>query len=153
MKNLWGTLVLLVVLLSHVQSGGIPMSDHTDSSKEHYNRHWSAPEDARKRKNPLPGDEDSINRGSDLYRRHCASCHGEDAEGDGPAAGMINPRPANLRKMSGRHSDGDFAWKIENGRGPMPAWKNILSKDQVWDLVNFIQSLSVIGEVQHDSAY
>jgi mono/diheme cytochrome c family protein len=44
--------------------------------------------------------------------------------------------------MAGMHTDGDIAWKIENGRGPMPAWKNILNHDQIWDLVNYIQSLS-----------
>jgi mono/diheme cytochrome c family protein len=43
--------------------------------------------------------------------------------------------------MAGLHTDGDLAWKITNGRGAMPAWKDMLGKNQVWDLVNYIQSL------------
>ena len=29
----------------------------------------------------------------DLYLRHCAVCHGPDGRGDGPAAGLLSPRP------------------------------------------------------------
>jgi mono/diheme cytochrome c family protein len=29
----------------------------------------------------------------DLYRRHCAVCHGSGGRGDGPAAGLLSPRP------------------------------------------------------------
>jgi len=36
---------------------------------------------------------------------------------------------------------GDFAWKIANGRGLMPGFKDHLTKEQIWDLTNFIQSL------------
>ncbi|HYM67436.1 MAG TPA: c-type cytochrome, partial [Patescibacteria group bacterium] len=28
-----------------------------------------------------------------LYRRHCAVCHGIAGRGDGPAAGLLSPRP------------------------------------------------------------
>jgi len=28
-----------------------------------------------------------------LYERHCAECHGAGGRGDGPAAGMLSPRP------------------------------------------------------------
>jgi mono/diheme cytochrome c family protein len=30
---------------------------------------------------------------SALYERHCADCHGAGGRGDGPAAGMLSPRP------------------------------------------------------------
>ena len=43
--------------------------------------------------------------------------------------------------MSGMHEDGDIAWKIAVGRGAMPGFKEKLSQEQIWDLVNFIQSL------------
>jgi mono/diheme cytochrome c family protein len=138
MKSIRGTIVLILALSVSAQADGMNMNDHFDSNKGQGNGHWSAPEEARKLKNPVPGDADSIDRGKDLYRRNCLSCHGEDAEENDPVADVITPKPANLKKMSSMHSDGDFAWKIENGRGPMPAWKNILTKNEVWDLVNFI---------------
>jgi len=43
--------------------------------------------------------------------------------------------------MAGHHSDGELARKISNSRGVMPAWKDMLGKNQVWDLVNYLQSL------------
>jgi mono/diheme cytochrome c family protein len=137
----------------YAQAGGMPLKKHIDSKKGEDQGHWSAPEEAMKRKNPIPGSTNSINRGRDLYSSNCLSCHGENAEGDGPAADMITPKPANLRNMSGTHSDGYFAWKIENGRDPMPAWKNILTKEQIWDLVNYIQSFSGSNAVQHNSTH
>jgi mono/diheme cytochrome c family protein len=43
--------------------------------------------------------------------------------------------------MAPMHPAEDFFWKIANGRGAMPAWKNSLSENQIWDLVNYIKSL------------
>ena len=70
------------------------------------------------------------------------SYHGKSAMGDGPLAKTLSPTPTNLKMMSGMHPDGDFAWKINYGRGPMPGWKDILHEDDVWNVVNYIQSLS-----------
>jgi mono/diheme cytochrome c family protein len=104
-------------------------------------KHWSAPPGAAGRLNPIPRTEESIMRGNTLFLRYCTGCHGVSGRGDGPASSGVEPRPADLTKMAGHHSDGDIAWKIANGRGPMPGWKNILSEEEMWDLTNFIQSL------------
>ena len=61
--------------------------------------------------------------------------------------------PANLKKMSGMHPDDEIAVTIENGRGAMPAWKNILNENQIWDVVNYIQSLSGSDKVKHDNSH
>lgn len=108
--------------------------------------HWMAPEEAAKRPNPLPADRASMERGGKLYQTHCAACHGPGGRGDGPAGAALTPGPANLAEMAGRHRDGDFAWKIENGRGPMPAWRGTLKDAQIWDIVNFIQGLGQVEE-------
>jgi mono/diheme cytochrome c family protein len=104
--------------------------------------HWMAPEAAAKRPNPVKANNASRARGKKLFAANCASCHGAGARGDGPAGAALNPRPADLTVMAGRHPDGDFAWKIANGRGPMPAWNGQLSEKNIWDLVNFIQGLA-----------
>ena len=112
---------------------------HTDKSRPH--KHWTSPPEAAARSNPVPRDQASIERGKKLYQAHCAVCHGSGGKGDGPAAAGLTPRPTNLVKMAGHHSDGDFAWKIAHGRGAMPAWKGVLSENDIWHQVNFIQSL------------
>lgn len=104
--------------------------------------HWMAPPSEAALENPIVSSADSINKGQQLFQQNCASCHGVNADGKGMAGMMLNPKPADLRAMSGAHPDGDFAWKIREGRGAMPSWKNQLNDDQVWHLVNFIQNLS-----------
>ena len=36
-------------------------------------------------------------------------------------------------------SDGEIFWKITNGRKPMPGFKNRLTDEQRWGLVNLIR--------------
>ena len=103
--------------------------------------HWMSPKGEAEKPNPVKADAVSIERGKKSYELLCAACHGATAMGDGAAGAALNPKPTNLKAMSGGHPDGDFAWKIANGRGAMPAWKSVLKEDQVWDLVNYIQNL------------
>lgn len=77
--------------------------------------------------------------------------HGVKALGDGVTAATLDPKPTNLKAMSGRHTDGDFTWKIANGRGAMPSWNKTLNENQIWDLVNFIQNLKNINEHAHQT--
>jgi mono/diheme cytochrome c family protein len=114
----------------------MPREDHAGRHE-----HWTAPEEAAKRPNPIPSDPASIERGRALFQTHCAVCHGPKGQGDGPAAAALTPRPDNLAVMAGQHPAGDLAWKIANGRGAMPAWKGILTEPQIWDLVNFLKDL------------
>jgi len=108
--------------------------------------HWASPKAAAAMPNPMMADNASINRGKESFFKYCSSCHGAKAMGDGPAGAALNPKPTNLVAMAGGHPDGDFAWKIANGRGAMPAWKTALTQNQIWDLVNYIQNLKPKGK-------
>lgn len=44
---------------------------------------------------------DGINRGKDLFKANCASCHGDNGQGDGPAGLILIPRPRNFHVLSG----------------------------------------------------
>ncbi len=100
---------------------------------------WQAPTKEAARKNPIPADKDSIARGGAIYSTHCALCHGEKGKGDGVAGSTLNPRPADLTRHAGHHSDGELAWKIAHGRGVMPGFRNVLAEEQIWDVVNFVK--------------
>jgi mono/diheme cytochrome c family protein len=102
---------------------------------------WRVPKEAEQRSNPNAPTPDSITQGKDLFQKNCVLCHGPEGHGDGPAAAGLATKPSNLVETAAHHSAGNLAWKIENGRTPMPAWKGILSESQIWDLVNYIRNL------------
>ncbi len=102
---------------------------------------WKAPPDAAKAPNPVAKEKHSIQRGKDIYQQNCIACHGNSARGDGPLANALNPKPSNLIHRAKMHSEGDFFWKISEGRSPMPAFKNKLKEREIWDVINHIKSL------------
>ena len=75
----------------------------------------------------------SSESGAELYREYCASCHGKDGKGDGPAAGALKIRPPDLtalaKRKGGKFPAGDVYQVIKWGGGimghgskEMPVW-------------------------------
>lgn len=139
-RNLY-TLTLMILVTPFAFASGQHAGGHGHHGDPGASAHWMSPAEEAGRVNPVRATASSIAEGKQLFQRNCASCHGENADGQGMAGMMLNPKPANLRVMSGVHPDGDFAWKIRQGRGAMPAWKGSLNEQQIWHLVNFIQDL------------
>ncbi|MDX6459855.1 MAG: hypothetical protein QOE55_3552 [Acidobacteriaceae bacterium] len=78
------------------------------------------PEKDRVRVNPLASDDTAVAGGAQVFAQHCASCHGNLAEGVGRRPAL---RTARVRDAS----DGKLQWLLRNGslaRG-MPAWSNL----------------------------
>lgn len=135
------TFVLTLTASTFVLAAGSHDHMHGSDSGSSGGAHWMAPAAEAARQNPVKASADSVEKGRQLYEQNCVSCHGENADGKGVAGMMLNPKPSNLRVMSGTHPDGDFAYKIREGRGAMPSWKSTFKDEQVWHLVNFIQAL------------
>jgi len=134
--------VLSVVAISFVYAEGNHKGGHGhDAGSGHGGAHWASPKEAAARVNPIQNDQASLDRGKQVFMTNCTSCHGATAKGDGPVGANLNPKPTDLTIMAGNHPDGDFEWKIANGRGAMPPWKTVLNENQRWDLVNYIQAL------------
>ena len=92
--------------------------------------------------NPVERTTASVERGALLFAASCASCHGETGAGDGPLADTLPAPPANFTVHVPYHPDGVlFAWISDGIRGTgMPAWRNQLSEQERWDLVNFLRA-------------
>lgn len=86
-------------------------------------------------------DESQISKGQGIYQRHCLGCHGSSGKGDGPNARTLNPKPANLKKIAGRMPDIHFFIQIDAGPGEMPAWRDMLSPEDMQALTQYLQSL------------
>ncbi len=54
-----------------------------------------------------PATAQDAGAGADLYARHCATCHGADAQGNGPMAPALVLQPPALNTLSARN-DGVF---------------------------------------------
>jgi len=81
--------------------------------------------------------------GPDLFRAYCASCHGDDGKGNGPAAPALNVKPADLTTIA-RRNGGVFPSKrvrdiisgddviVAHGSREMPVWGPIFHQIE-WD--------------------
>ena len=45
------------------------------------------------------GADEQVARGQALYAKQCASCHGSEGRGDGPAAYLLSPKPRGERTV------------------------------------------------------
>lgn len=92
--------------------------------------------------NPLPHTAKSIARGKLVYTRYCQECHGPDgkAEVDLIADATNLTQPKLWRNGT---TEGEIFKAIKEGAGvAMPPFKlQIRNDDDMWHMVNFIQSL------------
>ena len=99
------------------------------------------------KKNPLAGDAAAAESGKQTYNVYCSSCHGESGKGDGPAASALNPKPQDLAGHEMQMTDDYIFWRIREGglmepfRSSMPAWKDVLSEEQIWQIVAYLRTL------------
>jgi len=90
--------------------------------------------------NPYTSDPSAVMAGEKLFRRYCAACHGEEAQGDGHAP------PLRTRSVESA-SPGSLFWLLRNGeldRG-MPSWSK-LPEQQRWQIVTYLKTLPVAGK-------
>ncbi|MEE8435266.1 MAG: cytochrome c [bacterium] len=105
---------------------------------------WIAPAEANGYKNIKPLNSASIAAGKKVYDKYCTLCHGETGGGDGASAKtmLIPPAAFTDKALMEKQSDGALAWKILNGRGPMPSWAPVLQEDQIWNVINYIRQFT-----------
>ncbi len=109
--------------------------------------HATIPDEFSGVSNPIAADDASIARGAVIYTTNCATCHGDGGVGDGPAGVNLDPSPANIAHSSQQLGDDYLFWRITEGGAEEPfnsamiAWGNILSEDQRWDVINYVQAL------------
>ncbi|MGB0716571.1 MAG: c-type cytochrome [Phycisphaerae bacterium] len=113
-------------------------------------------------RNPFDAYEDptAVSRGAVIYKIHCARCHGDDARGNGPAT--LEGYPANdfktpmARMAATLHRGAPRKWfrVITEGTGDwvdypdkpskaMPAFEQDLTREQIWLVITYLQSLDV----------
>jgi len=83
-----------------------------------------------------------------LYEKSCNTCHGPSGKGDGPAAKMLKPPPADFATVLKGKADADIAKIIKEGgkavgkAASMPAFAAKLKDDQIQSVVEYVKGFS-----------
>lgn len=75
------------------------------------------------------------NNGAQIYNMHCISCHGNNGSGAMPGA------PNFLRGEGLFQSDSSIVTTLENGTGVMPAYRGLLTTQDLLDVVAYLRTL------------
>jgi mono/diheme cytochrome c family protein len=108
----------------------------------HY--HEELPSEFADKRNPLSGAE-AVAAGDRLFLENCASCHGERADGHGPASVGLTPPPANFRSgpVLAQHSDAYLYYRMSTGKPgtAMPSFHGVLDETERWQVISYLRSL------------
>ena len=106
---------------------------------------WTLPPEAETTKNPLTVDAKLLATGKAIFKDKCQKCHGATGKGDGPDADPDAQEDMDLTRANraAKNPDGVVFFKAWNGRKKpkMPAFKDELTKDQIWAVVAYVQTL------------
>ena len=98
--------------------------------------------------------DESIARGADIYKLNCVSCHGETGAGDGVVGASLDPRPSPIGHTTQMLADDLVFYRVSEGgvafQTSMPAWKGVLSEEQIWDVIAYVRVLGQGNTAQID---
>jgi thiosulfate dehydrogenase len=87
---------------------------------------------------PVPVNDQNLLAGADIYKQHCAVCHGLPAEPETAIAHGMSPKPPELFHGTGVTDDPAWEthWKAENGirMTGMPGFKGKLTDTELWQV-------------------
>jgi len=126
---------------------GMMGSGYGSMLRQHFAMMSGIPAPYNSLSNPLPRTRETVRRGAAIYEPNCASCHGATGAGDGPVGRTLSPAPANLAWLSRMPMvqwDPFMYWSVAEGGAQfgsaMPAFKDVLSKDDIWAVVAYIHA-------------
>jgi thiosulfate dehydrogenase len=93
--------------------------------------------------NLVAADEASLLAGAQLYREHCALCHGDPAHPKSPLADAFNPPAPQFVSDKPDMPENQNFYIIAHGIRwtGMPSWKGVLSEQQTWQVVTFLSHM------------
>ena len=101
---------------------------------------WEVPSDRNAKLSTAAFTEQNQNLGRDLYQANCKSCHGDPGRNNAIKLVPPPPDPATVRMQ--QNSDGSLHYKISEGRGPMPSFKNVLTAADIWNVIAYLRSFN-----------
>ena len=86
----------------------------------------------------------NLEKGEANYKMLCMSCHGEKGHGDGIAGKALSEKPSNINDSlnSWFESEAELIDTVLNGNEGMPAWKSVLTEDDVKDIFAYVKKVN-----------
>ena len=89
--------------------------------------------------------QSQVSQGQVLFSDHCAACHGDQGQGaenwtQPDAAGVRPAPPLNGSGHAWHHSLANLTQTVTQGRGTMPAWKGVLTEEEIIATLAWAQS-------------
>ena len=87
----------------------------------------------------------NVDEGAKIYAERCSLCHGPNGKGDGPGGAALNPKPRDHTdgKYMNSRTDAELLAVLHNGKGAMPAWRGVLTEEQMQAVLKHVRSLAV----------
>ena len=100
---------------------------------------------AEARSPPKKRPEDHV-AGEQIWERSCWQCHGEDNDGQGPAASALPGGVPDLRNTVNPSRYGELVDVILDGRGDMPAFRAEMDKHQARRALIYMERIDQLAE-------
>lgn len=91
-----------------------------------------------------PKGDEQLTKGKEIYAQQCASCHGENGQGNGPAAAALQPHPRNFVAKDNKWTNGSSPLAIYNTltkgiEGTSMASYASLKPEERWALAHYVR--------------
>lgn len=125
MKNIKKNKAFLILLI-------VVFSMHLNAQE------WLAPAETKDAPSGVSFSAENKMHGKDLFNTNCKSCHGDIGKGN--ALPLVPPPQDFVSEKFVKNTDGEFFYKLSEGRGAMPSFKTKLSEAERWSVISYIRS-------------
>jgi mono/diheme cytochrome c family protein len=101
---------------------------------------WEVPADKKDRVAPFKFDVKTVQTGKDIFSKNCISCHGTPGMGNNIPMVPLPRDPASKEYQA--NVDGELFYKMTEGRGAMPSFKNSIEEKDRWAIISYIRSFN-----------
>lgn len=98
---------------------------------------------APKVQNPIAATDANLTAGMKIYQENCSSCHGDIHHPHGMFADALYPRAPQFLEDAPDMPENQNFYIIQHGirLSGMPAWKQILDEQQMWQVTTFLRHM------------
>lgn len=111
------------------------------SSQVIFSQEWVVPADKKNKLSNFLFSDGTRKTGERLFTINCMSCHGTPGKGNYLAALVPPPGDPATDKIQ-HNTDGEIFYKVSQGRGLMPSFKNVLSSADIWNIISYVRSFN-----------